>query len=174
MKRQGWWLFLALALPVGAEETAKSNLVAGAKEPTVVTAERMQADYLHNLGTLEGNVLVVDPRITVRADKMVVFYAGREDTNALRGVQRIVAEGGVVIMQAERKATSEHAEYVATDGKVVLTGSPVLTGREGTVSGTKITFWRDTEKMEVEASSRLVIYPEEQRRKSAEEGTSAP
>ena len=55
---------------------AKSPLTGGAatNEPTIITADNLHGDYAHNMGTFEGNVLVVDPRMTVRADKMVVFF----------------------------------------------------------------------------------------------------
>lgn len=157
-----------------ATEPVASNLTVTAKEPTVVTSDRLQVDYLHNLGTFEGNVLAVDPRITLRADKAVVYYSGRDETSGVHGVQRVVAEGGVVITQADRKATSEHAEYTAADGKVVLTGKPQVTGKEGNVSGEKITFWRDQEKMDVESGTKLILNPEETKKKPVEEPAPQP
>jgi lipopolysaccharide transport protein LptA len=165
---------LALQFFARADDLLSSNLVATTTEPTVITSDRLQVDYLHNMGTFEGNFLAVDPRITLRADKAVVYYTGQSETNAARGVQRVVATGGVVITQADRKATCDQAEYFAADGKVVLTGKPQVTGKEGTVSGEKITFWRDQEKMDVESSTRLILYPDEQRQKPVEEPALLP
>ena len=133
----------------------------------------LHGDYLHNLGTFEGNVLAVDPRMTVRADKMTVFFGGTNvvtsaGTNTTRAVQKIIAEGGVVINTPDNKKTkSDRAEYTAGDGKVVLTGHPSAESSDGVVTGQRITFWRDSQKMDVESSqtetnrSRLLIYPEE-------------
>jgi lipopolysaccharide transport protein LptA len=167
--------------------TNASGTVAAAKspvsrvstnEPTVITAEVLHGDYLHNLGTFEGNVLAVDSRMTVRADKMTVFFGGTNvvtsaGTNTTRTVQKIIAEGGVVIITPDNKKTkSDHAEYTAGDGKVVLTGHPSAESSDGIVTGQRITFWRDSQKMDVESSqtetnrSRLLIYPDEQRKKS--------
>jgi lipopolysaccharide export system protein LptA len=142
-------------------------------EPTVVTSERLQVDYARNVGTFTGNVLAVDPRITVRADQMVVFFGG--GTNTVRSLDKIVADGGVVISQGDRKATSEHAEYTAADGKVVLTGGPSVKAPDGVVTGERITFWREQEKMEVQSASetnrtRLVIHPEQLREKTQSAG----
>jgi lipopolysaccharide export system protein LptA len=171
-----------LSVPAGAEEPAKpkkpkeakSPAVAAPKEPTVVTSERLQVDYTSNTGTFEGNVLAVDPRITVRADKMVVLFGKSEaaagtttgtvekvDAKMPRSLSKILASGGVVITQEDRKATSEEAEYTAADGKVVLTGNPSLKGPDGTVTGEKITFWRDEQRMEVESKTRLILFPDE-------------
>lgn len=164
----------------GTVAAAKSPVAGGGStnEPTVITAEVLHGDYLHNLGTFEGNVLAVDPRMTVRADKMTVFFGGTNvvtsaGTNTTRTVQKIIAEGGVVITTPDNKKTkSDHAEYTAGDGKVVLTGHPSAESSDGVVTGQRITFWRDSQKMDVESSqtetnrSRLLIYPEEQRKKS--------
>ncbi len=164
---------------------AKSPLpiASSTNEPTIITADVLHGDYAHNLGTFEGNVLVVDPRITVRADKMVVFFGSTNvltttgtitTTNTTRAVQRIIADGAVVITTPDNKKTnSEHAEYTAVDGKVVLTGGhPRAESADGVVTGDKITFWRDSQRMDVENSQtdtnrpRLLIYPEEQRKQN--------
>jgi lipopolysaccharide transport protein LptA len=161
---------------------AKSPLAGGGStnEPTVITAEILHGDYLHNLGTFEGNVLAVDPRMTVRADKMTVFFGGTNvvtsaGTNTTRTVQKIIAEGAVVMTTPDNKTThSDRAVFTASDGKVVLTGHPSAESSDGVVTGERITFWRDSQKMDVENSqtatnrARLLIYPEEQRKNNDE------
>lgn len=140
------------------------------REPTNITSDRLQVDYAHNTGTFEGNVLVIDARITLRADKMVVWFAGNapsvNSTNETGSIQRVVADGGVVITAGEKKATSDHAEYTAGDGKVVLTGRPRVEQPGGTVTGEKITFWRGENRMDVESlpaaeRTRVTIYPDQ-------------
>ena len=150
---------------------------ASTNEPTIVTSEHLEADYLNNVGTFTGNVLAVDPRMTVRADKMTVFFGGTNvvtdaGTNTTRTVQKIVADGAVVITTPDnKKSNSEHAEYTADDGRVVLTGNPHVESADGNVTGQKITFWRGSQKMDVVAGptetnrTRLIIYPEDQRKK---------
>ncbi len=156
-------------------------------EPTIITADVLHGDYAHNLGTFEGNVLVVDPRITVRADKMVVFFGATNvltttgtitTTNTTRAVQKIIADGAVVMTTPDNKKTnSEHGEYTAADGRVVLTGGhPRAESADGVVTGDKITFRRDSQQMDVESTQtetnrpRLLIYPEEQRKQNENEG----
>lgn len=181
-------IFVAVAAAARAEETNKvvttnsstssvstatvTGAVAAAtstNEPTIVTAERSQLDYLKKVWVFEGNVLVVDPRITIRADKMNVYFGGN-GTNQSGSIQKAIADGGVVITQEEKKATSDHAEYFSVGGKVVLTGHPEVKTPDGTVTGEKITFWRGSQKMDVEASTnasptRLIIYPDEMKKK---------
>lgn len=165
------WLFLMAAVGVALPAAAATT-----NEPTVVTSDRLQVDYAQNFGTFEGNVLAIDARITVRADKMIVFFGTTnnvvgEVTNTVRTVQRLVAEGAVVINQETRKATSDRAEYTAADGKVVLTGNPQVQSPAGNVTGKRITFWHGQDKMDVESDqtetnrTRLIIYPEDQKKK---------
>ena len=122
------------------------------------------SDLLHNVGTFEGNVLVIDPKITVRSDHMVVYFGEAKNPQATnlvnRSLQKIEAHGAVVITSEDKKAVSENAVYTAVDGKVVLTGNPQVEGPDGVVTGSKITFWRDQKKMDVESSTRLILYPE--------------
>jgi|GEM_PF-139057 len=168
-----------------ATSTASST-VGSTNEPTVVTSKRLQVDYAHNVGTFEGNVLAVDFRITVRADKMTVFFtstnvATSASTNSTRSVEKIIAEGAVVITTPENKrSNSDRAEYTDDDGKVVLTGHPQVQSPDGIVTGQRITFWRGQDKMDVESDqtdtnrTRLIIYPEEQRKKSQEQSGQTP
>lgn len=163
------WTVLAVGLFIGtvaaAADTGVATNTAAPPEPTIVTAESLQVDYQNNVGTFTGNVLVIDPRITVRADRMIVQFGAApldSGTNALhRTLQKIEAHGGVVITAEDKKAVADHAEYTAADGKVVLTGNPQVDGPDGVVSGSKITFWRDQKKMDVESATRLILFPEE-------------
>ena len=161
---------LILALLLAGVTRASTN------EPTVINSDRMQSDYLNNVGTFEGNVVVIDPRLTLRADKMTVFFGGTNNivndvTNQVRSIQRIVSTGAVEIHLDQKKATCESADYIAGDDKAILTGNPKVETPDGVVTGKKITLWHGKEKMDVESDvtdtnrTRLIIYPEDQRKK---------
>jgi lipopolysaccharide transport protein LptA len=157
---------LALSRPAGAQTnvTVLPLPTVTTNEPTVVTSDRLEVDYAKGVGTFTGNVLAVDPRITVRADKVIAFFS--TGTNTARTIQSLKADGGVVLAQDNRKGTAEHAEYEATAGKVVLTGHPKVETPEGIVSGAKITFWRGQDRMEVLSDitatnrTQLIFQPE--------------
>jgi lipopolysaccharide export system protein LptA len=159
-------LFAATAWAADTNAPATGSMVTAGptNEPTVVTSDRLQVDYARNVGTFEGNVLAVDPRITVRADKIIAFFG--DGSNTTRTLQRMVAEGGVVLSQDNRKATAERAEYTASESKVVLTGKPEVETPQGKIVGAKITFWQGRERMEVESAmtdtnrTRLIFQPE--------------
>ena len=161
-------LFLALLLAGSAR--------AGTNEPTVINSDRMQSDYVNNVGTFEGNVVVIDSRLNLRADKMTVFFGGTNNivndvTNQVRSIQRITSTGAVEIHIDQKKATCESADYIASDDKAILTGSPKVETPDGIVTGKKITLWHGKERMDVESDetdtnrTRLIIFPEDQRKK---------
>ncbi len=150
---------------------------ASTNEPTVINSDRMQSDYVSNVGTFEGNVVVIDPRLTLRADKMTVFFGGTNNivngvTNQVRAVQRILATGAVEIHVDQKKANCDQADYLTGEDKAILTGSPKVESPDGVVTGKKITIWHGKEKMDVESDvtdtnrTRLLIYPEDQRKKA--------
>jgi lipopolysaccharide transport protein LptA len=159
--------------PAGPPKAASTN------EPTVVTSDHLSVDYAHNFGTFEGNVLAVDPRITVRADKMTVWFGSTNNivgdtTNEVRTLQKIFAEGSVVITTPDEKVShSDLALYTATNGAVVLTGHPRVQSADGIATGKKITFWQNSSKMDIESDqtdtnrTRLIIYPDDQKKKDA-------
>jgi lipopolysaccharide export system protein LptA len=159
----------AVMSPTISVSTATVTLIA-TNEPTTVEAKWSQVDYAQKIWTFVGNVRVVDPKIIMRADKMIVHF-GQGGTNTTSSIQKIIAEGGVEIAQENKKSKSDHAEYTAADGKVVLTGNPQVQSPDGVVTGEKVTFWRGQSKMDVESSStnaaptRLIIYPDEMKHK---------
>ena len=185
--------------PAATSSTSPTNAPA-AKEPTVITSERLEVDYAKNVFTFTGNVVAVDPQMILHSDKMVAFLgattnaaaasagaaatatnAAVASTNAPASsgagatptVQKIIATGSVVITQEKKRATCGRAEYTADDGRVVLTENPKVEQPDGTVTGEKITFWRGQDKMDVESSTRLILFPED-KKPPAPDQTPAP
>jgi lipopolysaccharide export system protein LptA len=58
-------------------------------------------------------------------------------------ISRAVATGGVTVQQGERRATAEQGEYIAADGKFVMSGGKptIFDSTEGTTTGRQLTFF---------------------------------
>jgi lipopolysaccharide transport protein LptA len=115
-----------------------------------INADSMDMDMARHISTFTGNVVVTDPRMTLKADKMVVTFDAQEKP------QVIVAEGNVVIDQpaADRHAKAGRAEYDVVKGVIVLTEKPVLTAGANTMIGSaKITYDRDAEHISCEGQA---------------------
>ncbi|HUK31298.1 MAG TPA: LptA/OstA family protein, partial [Candidatus Acidoferrum sp.] len=76
--------------------------------------------------------------------------------NSVASAQRIdhaIARGHVLVRQEERHGTSERADYIAAEGKFVLSGGkPIFFDGDGnSVTGTKLTFFQADDRIVVES-----------------------
>jgi lipopolysaccharide export system protein LptA len=79
---------------------------------------------------------------SVRAEKQGLILETRDMTARLRDkdVEQIVATGGVVVTQGDRRGTGDHAVYELKSESVILTGenAEVYDKEQGTVRGTRL------------------------------------
>ncbi len=122
---------------------------------TVVTADRLVFDYKKQYALFEGNVVVSDPEMDLKAQSLIIKFS--EDSE----VQSIVAKTGVIIEQSDKRAEAGVAVYDVISGKVVLEDNPRVRRGRDILTGDTITFWRDENKMVCEPRARLIIFPEE-------------
>lgn len=154
MSKQGFLLVVmavlawAGAAPVRGEGEAAADL-------TVITSDKLTFDYTERFALFDGNVVVVDPQMKLYADKMTVVFS------VSNRISEIKAEGKVYIVQDDKRARSDVAQYNVDQGIIVLTGKPQVTRGEDILTGDKITFWRNDNKMLVEPRARLVINPQD-------------
>lgn len=130
---------------------------AGEEEVTVITSDRLIYDYRQKFALFETNVVVVDPRIKITADKMTVFFS------ASNKVTHIKCEHHVTISQADKSARADLATYDVASGDIVLTGGkPEVWSGKNKLSGDPIVFNRDRNTVRVEGTGekpRLTIVP---------------
>lgn len=121
---------------------------------TVITSEKSEFDYIKKYALFEKDVVVVDPQMKIYADIMRITF------NEANKAQKIVAQGNVIIIQEDKRARGDVAEYDVELGMVTLTGNPMITMGKNVWAAETITFWRDENRIEGKPRSRLVIYPE--------------
>ncbi len=121
---------------------------------TVITAERLVYDAEKQTALFEKDVVVSDPNLRMKADKLTVVF---DDKNQ---PQRLLAEGRVILGQAETRAWAEKVTYDVVSGQVTLEGRPrVMRGRD-LLMAQRIVFWRNQSRLECYPEARLVIYPQ--------------
>lgn len=139
----------------GKGSEKKSQTKAAAPRNVKVTSDR--STYLRKEGVLvfDGNVFVDDVEFKMHADEVTLFLGG---TNELK---RIVAIGNVAVTNELRSGTCAKATYNKALSRVILYGDKEkgITAklndngkRKSQVEGRKITFWTDTEQVEVDGS----------------------
>lgn len=122
-----------------------------------ITSETMAYDRKEGVLFFDRKVYVDDEQYQMHADRVYVFLSGTND------VKRLVALGNVALTNEFRSATCDKAVYVKAQSKVVLyapeNGVATLkdsSEKGGTITGSKITFWLDSEQVEVNQSDITV------------------
>ena len=127
-------------------------------EGMMITAERMELDYKETnamVVAFDENVHVTDPRFSMTADRMLVFFEG---TNQIK---RIIAIGKVDVTQPpDRHATCEKTVFERASGEIIMTGTPVLMRGADRVAGTRIIVFQNDQRVVVEGGGRLNLAPD--------------
>lgn len=153
------WMALVCGLVAGTAHAALEDdgrALEAAENATVVTSDKLTFDYKKLFALFENNVVVSDPRLQLRADRLTIIFT--EDGKA----QSVKAEGKVLLTQDDKKARADVATYDVLSGKIILAGGPpqVMQGRN-IMEGEVITFWRDDQRVECRPRARLVIYTDD-------------
>ena len=124
----------------------------------------VRADYDHKAGVamFDGDVELHGREgknhYVLKCGQAFAFISG---TNELR---RVVALGGVYVKSGDREGSCDRAVFVSRESKVVMYGDGAGTlakladnsRRQSAVEGSRITFWTDSEQVEV-VESRVTV-----------------
>ncbi len=153
------WFYILICLTVASAQTGMTEEIQPKKKAKVekqnvviITAGKMIYDSEKQSAVFEGNVIVSDQELLLKADNLTAKF----DKNSK--VQYIHAEGNVYIEQDDKTAWSKSATYDAVSGKMVLEGDPLIKQGKDMLQGDVITFWRDDNKMICEPNARLTIF----------------
>jgi lipopolysaccharide export system protein LptA len=132
----------------------------GKATPVTITSARLNYADAERKIFLDGGVTAKGNDTTLTGRQMTVFLRPRSQSQAGTAmspetpgqVERIVAQGSVVITQPTRHATGDHLEYTATDDKFVLTGGTpsIFDAERGKITGDSLTFYRHDDRVLVE------------------------
>jgi len=142
----------------------------GASGPIVIHANALEADNANKKITFNGDVRAEREDFIINCQTMVVHYTGKAaeaagaDRKPEGGIDRIVAIGGVRIERVQGgTATSDEAVYYEKEGKVILTGNPVLKQANDVIEGERVVFFMNDDRVVVEGSEakrvKAVVFP---------------
>lgn len=134
----------------------------GKPVPVHITADHLDADNKKKIAIFTGNVVAVKGDLTIRSDKLTIYH----DEEGKK-IDRIVAEGQVLIDQEKRKfASGERAVYHADSERVVLTGKPKAWEGPNQLVGDKIEFFMNEDRSVVYSSAerrvQVTLYPRQE------------
>ncbi|MFH1856226.1 MAG: LPS export ABC transporter periplasmic protein LptC [Candidatus Omnitrophota bacterium] len=100
----------------------KKNVTVELKPATVITCDgALEVDTLNNSAFFNDNVIVIDERGKIWADKIEVYFDPKAKT-----IKKVFAKGNVKILRGENMTYSEEAIYEADSKIMTLTGRPRL------------------------------------------------
>jgi lipopolysaccharide export system protein LptA len=131
------------------------------------TAVDISADQLEYSGEasalrVEGSVIASGRDVHLSANSIQCYFKERGSGAANKGeatsaaINKIVAEGDIVISQPGRRATGNRLIYTASEDKYVLTGGPpsIFDAERGNVTGDSLTLFGHDARVLVEGSKQ--------------------
>ena len=134
-------------------------------KPLYIQADTMEAFQNQNLVVFKGNVKASQNGVKLYADLMKVFYTKSQKSNSQKDfgkvVERVEAEGHVVIIQENRKALGEKAVfYRFPEEKIILTGNARIEDLKNLILGEEITILLKEKRMVIKGTPvKATIYP---------------
>jgi lipopolysaccharide export system protein LptA len=126
-------------------------------DPKPVTVKADHLDYYDEgrQARYSGNVHLWTESTTLTSDKMEITFSQNTKMDASQ-VDHAIADGHVVVVQPTRRATGEHADYVAKDDRVTITGgSPtVYDAEKGFTTGQRLTFYIHDDRLFVDGGDK--------------------
>ncbi len=116
------------------------------KGPIIITSDTLSADQSTHTAVFEGRVAAKNDGMELFADKMVVHY------NEVGGVKTIDAKGSVKLIKEGRVVTAGQAHFDKASDSILFSENPKIVQARTEVTGTTITYYVSTDKMDVKNS----------------------
>jgi lipopolysaccharide export system protein LptA len=129
----------------------------GKVTPISITSTGLTYTDNQRRAEFQGGVTARGAGVTVTADHVDAYLAPRSQntSNQVKGqgqLDRLVAEGNVVVQEPARKATGNQLTYTVADDKFVLSGGTpsIFDAERGKIRGDSLTFFRRDDRVLVE------------------------
>ncbi len=150
-------LIVTIFLPPSFFQVRGEEESVGDDDWTVVTCDgNLLMDYLKQRIIFFNNVLVKNPRGSLRADRLIIFL-----TPDGKKVERTEGVGNIHIKMEEKTGTSDKVIYYPEEKKAIMLGNAVVSSGSNSVRGGQITFYLDKKEMEVQDTPDLKYIPDE-------------
>jgi lipopolysaccharide export system protein LptA len=133
--------------------------------PVTITSAKLSYADTERQAHYSGGVTARGTGFEATADEMDVYLLPRSQTStnqSLSGpgrLDRMVAQGHVVIREPGRRAEGQTLVYTASEDKFVLTGGPpsIFDAERGKITGVSLTFFRGDDRVLVEGKASTPV-----------------
>jgi len=146
------------------EKRSKDSPLAGSSPISISAAKLTYADSERRVH-YEGGVIAQTADFTASAHTADAYLLSRTQTSNNQSfagpgqLDRMVAQGNIVIQQPKRRAEGQKLVYTAADDKFVLTGGPpsIFDAEQGKITGVSLTFFRRDGRVLVEGAASTPV-----------------
>ena len=147
-----------------AGKASKGAALSGSSPISITAAKLTYADSERRVH-YEGGVTAQSSDFTASAQTVDAYLLSRSQTSTNQSfagpgqLDRMVAQGSVVIQQPKRRAEGQKLVYTADDDKFVLTGGPpsIFDAEQGKITGVSLTFFRRDDRVLVEGAASTPV-----------------
>jgi len=107
-------------------EVAFGGLQLDVSLPVEISADQLKIDQNDGTATFTGNVLIGQGEMRLSAGLVFVQYSAG-DGQATGQISRLLASGGVTLVNGNEAAEAQKAEYSIDAGTIVMSGGVILT-----------------------------------------------
>jgi lipopolysaccharide export system protein LptA len=143
----------------------KKAAPASGTSPIAITGMKLTYADSERKVHYEGGVLAKSTEFTASAKVADVYLLPLSQTSTNQSVagpsqlDRMVAEGDVVVQQPSRRANGQKLVYTAAEDKFVLTGGPpsIFDAEQGKITGVSLTFFKRDDRVLVEGKASTPV-----------------
>ena len=126
-------------------------------QPVEAVSDNLTIDKTNGRALFSGNVIIIQGDLRIAAEDVEVIYS---DIDGQRGVDEVIATGGVLITRGEDAAEGEDAVYSVAAATLTMTGDVLVTQGTTTIAGYSMVVDMTTGDGIVEGRVRTVLTPQ--------------
>jgi lipopolysaccharide export system protein LptA len=163
---------------LGAKATDTKKKPVEKDQPIEIVSDRLDAYNEKKLVVFSGNAVATQGDKVIKSDRLRLYYkkgpqsspkTGSKDISSTGDLEKIEAEGHVIVTQGERIVTGNLATYYQDTQKIIMTGNAVMREGRNIIRGDRIVVYLDEDRgiVEGDKNSRVkaTIYPEDRKDK---------
>lgn len=127
---------LWVTAPAMAQNVAFGAVKADPTQPVEVTSDALAVNQVDGSAEFTGNVLIIQGVMRLSADRVLVVY--KTDADGKRAIDRLEANGNVLLVSGPDAAEAQRAEYSIDQGTIVMSGNVLLNQGAGTLTSQRM------------------------------------
>jgi len=147
---------VSMAAKAQSAQVAFGGLQHDSSLPVEVVADQLQVNQTDGSAVFTGNVVIGQGTMRLSAAEVQVEYTSAESGAAGR-ISRMLASGGVVLVNGGEAAEANEATYTIDTGSIVMTGDVVMTQGQNALTANRMVIDLNTGTANMEGRVRTIL-----------------